>query len=265
MRHRVGLSFVTCPRLSMGVRLSSLVLFLLPSLACSTLFAPRPRAEWSAGANNVVIQATSMGGMMPEPNPMPLARLWGDGRLVWVVGSSSGGRRVLVATLTPDQMRRLLQTFVDDGFFGWKDSYSPGVVYDAGSTCLTVSLITVSKSVCETLSGAPAQFHDLVSLVASGAGTTGTDFVPDRGYLKVTPLTGAPAAGSNSLVIAWPGDQLGLPLADVGEGKWVEGDAVRLAWGAMNANPLNPILREGDVEYGAQLLVAGVTGEEPPQ
>ncbi len=272
MQHPRRLSFVTCPRLSTGIRLSSpahilpwaFVLFVLPSLACVTLFPPRPRVAWNADASNLVIQAASGGGMMFEPNPMPLARLWGDGRLVWVVGDGTGGRRVLAATLTPDQMRRLLQTFVDDGFFGWKDSYSPGVVYDAPSTCLGVSLTGVSKSVCETLSGAPARFHDLLDLVGSGAGATGADFVPERGYLRVTRLDEAPAARNNGPVTAWPGDQLGLHLADVGDGQWVQGDALRLAWGAVNANPLNPILREGAVEFQVQVLVAGVTGIEPP-
>lgn len=246
------------------LRLSSFVFFLsLPALACNTLLPPRPPVEWNNVSNNVVIQASSGGGMLLEPNPMPVARLWGDGRLIWAASGNTGGRRVQIATLTPDQMRKLLQTFVDAGFFGWKDSYGPGVVYDAPSTCLTVSLKSLSKSVCETISGAPARFHDLLAELGSGAGATGTDFVPDRGYLRVTPL--GPASGQGgSPIIAWPSQKFGLRLADVGEGQWIDGDAVRLAWGAVNANPLNPILQDGDVYYQAQLLVSGVTGMEPP-
>jgi hypothetical protein len=242
------------------LRLSALVILILPTLACS-LFAPRPTVEWDPAADNTVIQASISGGMVLEPNPMPVARLWGDGRLIWAESDAGGARHVRVATLTPGQMRQLLQTFVDDGFFGWQDNYSPGVVYDAGSTCLTVSLASVSKSVCETVSGAPASFHDLFDLLAGGAGATGADFVPDRGYLRVTPLGTAPQTGGP--VVAWPAEQLKLRLADVGQGQWIDGDALRLAWGAVNANPLAPILRDGDDAYQAQLYVENVMGRPP--
>jgi hypothetical protein len=255
MKHRSLILFV--------LRLSSFVALVLPALACNTLFPPRPPVEWNNVPDNVVIQASSGGGMVYEPNPMPVARLWGDGRLIWAVGGYTSSRRVQIATLTPDQVRQLLQTFVDDGFFGWKDSYSPGVVYDAPSTCITVSLSSVTKTVCETLSGAPARFHDLLDRLASGAGAPGTDYVPDRGYLVVKPVGKALLPGGG-LVVAWPGAKLGLRLADVGEGKWIVGEALRLAWGAVNANPMNPILQDGDVYYQAQLLVANVTAMEPP-
>ena len=263
MKHYRRLKFVARPHLSMGVRLSSFVLFILPSLACATLLPPRPPVTWNNAANNVVIQANGGGGMLYQPNPMPVARLWGDGRLVWVVGGTSGGRSVKIASLTPGQMRALLQTFLDDGFFGWKDNYSPGVVYDAPSTCISVSLPSVSKSVCETLSGAPARFQDLLSRLASGAGATGADYVPDSGYLRVTPLGTAVGPGGGP-IIAWPGERLGVRLADVGQGRWIEGEALRLAWGAVNADPLNPVLQDGDIYYRAQMLVANVTGIEPP-
>jgi hypothetical protein len=242
--------------------ISFAVLLLLPSLACGGFFPPRPRVEWNAAPSSVVIQATSGGGMLYEPNPMPLARLWGDGRLIWAMDDSSGGRRVMIATLTANQVRQLLQTIVDDGFFGWKDSYSPGQVYDAPSTCLSVSLSSVSKSVCQTLSGAPAQFEDLLSRVGTGDGAAGAEYVPDRGYLRVKLLGDAPAG--NGQVTAWPGDSLGLHLAGVGDGRWIDGEALRLAWAAVNADPLDPILQEGGVYYQAQVLVAGVTGLEPP-
>src|SRR5258708_23727417 len=106
------------PSISFVLRLLSFVVFILPALACSTssLFPPRPRVEWNNGPNNVVIQASSGGGMLYEPNPMPAARLWGDGRLIWVVGDANGGRRGLIATRTPHPMRQLLQTLVDDAF-----------------------------------------------------------------------------------------------------------------------------------------------------
>jgi hypothetical protein len=248
--------------LSIVCRLSSIVLFFLPALACNTLFPPRPPVAWNADPASVILQGSTGGGMLYEPNPMPFVRLRGDGQLIWVVGTGSG-RQVKTAQLGSDQVRQVLQTVVDDGFFGWKDSYRPGVVYHAPETCLTVSLSSGSKSVCEILSGAPARFHDLLSWLGSGAGATGSDFVPQRGYLKVTPLGSGPAQGGQPAV-AWPSQQLGLRLAGVGAGQWVEGDALRLAWNVMNNDPLNPVLQDGDSYYQLQLLVPGVTGLEPP-
>jgi|SRR5579859_3133921 len=240
----------------------SFVVFVLPALACNTFFPPRPAVAWNTTHADVVIEASSGGGMLFEPNPMPFARLRGDGQLIWVE-SSGAARQVKVANLTTRQVRQLLQTIVDAGFFGWKDNYSPGVVYDAPSTCLTVSLASVTKSVCQTLSGAPARFEDLLGLVGTGAGATGADYVPERGYLKVTPEGSGPTGGG-PLAVAWPSQQLGLKLADVGQGQWINGDALRLAWTVVNKNPLNPILQDGDTYYQAQLLVSGVTGIEPP-
>src|ERR1700687_1959620 len=100
------ITFVTRPHLSMRVRLSSpaprlfvgFVLLVLPALACTTLFPPHPPVDWNAAPNNVVIQASSGGGMLYEPNPMPFARLRGDGQLIWVEGvGTNGGRRVVGA------------------------------------------------------------------------------------------------------------------------------------------------------------------------
>jgi hypothetical protein len=244
----------------------SLVVLLLPSLACNTLLPPRPAVEWNHSATAVIAELQIGGGMLYEPNPMPVSRLWGDGRLVWVNGDASGQRRVRVANLTPDQVQKLLQAFVDAGFFGWKDSYSPGVVYDAPSTCLRVSLTTFSKSVCEMLSGAPARFHDLGALLAvEGAGLTGADYVPTRGYLRVKLVDLAQVQG-NPPVTTWPAATAGVSLEQIAAsgGQWIEGNPLALARHAVNANPLNPVLQDGDRYYQAQVLIAGVTAMEPP-
>ena len=236
----------------------------LAALACNTLLPPRPPLEWNPDPTNLVVQASSSGGMLPDPNNVPGARLWGDGRLVWAEFDSSGGRLVQTRTLTPDEMRALLQRIENDGFFGWKDQYSPGQVFDAPSTCVTVWLTSQSKSTCEILSGAPAGFERLYADLASGAGQAGNDLAPERGYFSVMSLGPAAGAGSGP-VTDWPGEALGLPLDQALGGVWIEGAALQAAWQAVNANSLYPLLREGDTLYTARLLAPGVTLADPPE
>lgn len=246
----------------------SLIFLLFASLACNTLLPPRPAIEWDSAPDRLIVQAYTGGGMLYEPNAMPDARLWGDGRLVWVTYAGSGARQVFTATLTPDEVRALLASFVDAGFFGWDDHYSPGLVYDAPSTCLNVTLLSEVKSVCETLSGAPRAFGRLYNEVAGGAGhaNTAAPFVPARGYLRITPL-GPTLPSGNAITAEWPAAALGLALADLAnsEGAWLEGEALALAWEATNAEPLYPILHDGEGYYQAQLMVEGVTTSQPPE
>jgi hypothetical protein len=203
--------------------------------------------------------------MLYEPNAIYSARLWGDGRLIWLTYDSPiGARAVWTATLTPEAMTTLLQDFVRAGFFGWDDHYSPGLVYDAPSTCLRVTLATLAHGVCETISGAPVRFRELFSLAASGAGQAGVSYIPERGYLTLLPLGGRPPG---SLAAGWSPEITGLPLAEAAAtgGLWLEGDALAFVWQTVNASPLQPVFRDGESYYTAQLLIPGVTVIAPPE
>jgi hypothetical protein len=160
-------------------------------------------------------------------------------------------------------MSNLLNEFVGAGFFGWDDHYSPGRVYDAPSTCLRVTLSSASHGVCETISGAPVRFRELFSLLASGAGQAGAPYVPERGYLLLTPLFGGPPGSSPA---GWSPDATGHSLAEAAAtgGLWLEGDALAFVWAVVNGNPLQPVFWDGESYYAAQLLIPGVTVIAPP-
>ncbi len=232
----------------------------LASLACNAVLLPRPAVEWDHSPEFLVAVAQTGGGMMFDANPLPDARLWGNGRLVWVDEDQSGARQVFAAQLSETEMTALLQQFVDAGFFGWKDSYSPGPVMDAPSSCLWVELQSADKSVCEVLSGAPAKFWDLYGALASGAGVSGAVFIPERGYLQAQPFP----ADSTTAATDWDAVALGVSLRDIGQGRWVEGKAAARAWEIVNTNHWDPVAREGETLYTLTLLVPGVTTLEPP-
>jgi hypothetical protein len=232
---------------------------LLAALACNTLLPPRPPIEWNASPDTVAAEAHTGGGMLYEPNLTYHARLWGDGRLIWTEYDGQGGRELLVTTLSAADMTALLQDFVDAGFFGWDNTYSPGLVYDAPASCLSVSLAAAYQSVCEVLEGAPRQFWPLYSRLASGAGGTASPYLPERAYLSLTP------AGPTATALPWPAE-LSPALADIASqgGAWIDGRALAFAWDLVNAEPLQPILSEGDAYFSVQLLVPGVTVIAPP-
>ena len=236
-------------------------------LACNTLLPPRPAIAWDTSASALIVEANTGGGMLYEPNALPDARLWGDGRLVWVAYDGTGGRAVLTATLTPAEMQAALKDIVDAAFFDWDDHYSPGVVYDAPSTCLRVWLASDSQSVCETVSGAPRAFGRLYSHLAQGAGhaASATPFVPERGFLSLTPL-GASLPHGAAATAEWP-TSLGLPLDAIASspGQWLTGEALAFAWNTTNRQPLYPILHDGNAYYQAQLRVPGVTTLQPDE
>jgi len=235
---------------------------LLAALACNTLLPPRPELKWDTSPDAVIIETYVTGGMMPinyQMNSIPEARVWGDGRILWVEWEG-GGRRVLEGRLAEAEMRALLQKISDAGFFGWENFYQPrGRIYDAATTTLTVNLLNTRKSVSEYFSGAPAKFHELTAYLSAGAGATGADFTPVRAYLTALPV-GDPSIKADYV---WPEERAGFTLAEATGGRYVEGEALAFAWQVVNQN-LNAVVESGGRRYRLLVQVPGVSLEAPP-
>lgn len=250
------------PRLSLPA-LGALAALLCSQLACNTLFPPRPKVEWDTDPGVLVIRASFGGGLVPQNfalNAIPDAQVWGDGHLVWVDYGTNGERRVLEGDLTPDQLEAFLTRAVNAGFFGWENVYSNPDVYDAGTQCLSLSLLSESKSVCEYYEGAPRAYHQLYNDLAGGLDLDGTDYVPARGYLTAQRMGDS---YSQPVALHWPVDSLGLSLGDAQGGVWVEGEALKLAWRTVNTN-LYSVVQEGEAYYQLIVQVPGVSQSEPP-
>ena len=182
--------------------------------------------------------------------------------MIWVEQSGGGERRVLEGRLTTDELKALLQRIADDGFFGWTDNYADYSVTDMASQCLSVELTSESKSVCEYYKGTPKAFHELYAYLADGAGVTGTDYVPARGYLTAIPqaYSGQPAPPVD---LHWPAASLRFSLSEVVNGKWVEGEALELAWRVVNMKLWGGVVQDGDVYYQLTVQIPGVSQNEP--
>jgi hypothetical protein len=246
----------------MRPRLALLLLFSV-TLACNTLAPPRPAVEWDPSPTAVVLSATYCCGLVPlyyGENYIPDAQIYGDGRIVWVEDLEGGARRVNTGTLSAAELEALLQSVVDAGFFGWADNYANYNVTDLPNKCLHIFLTGATKSVCEYYEGAPAAFHELYREAANGAGAQASEFVPAEGVLSVSPTT-EPYNVTVEDYLDWDPAVTGLSLATVTTPQTVDGNALALAWRAVNRNTWSPLVREGDVYY---YLVVGVPGLNAP-
>ncbi len=240
---------------------SAIGVLALASLACATLSpAPVPDLVWDPSADVEVVYYDCGGGMEPDnsyANAITPLRIWGDGRALWTGSSDPGARRVLTTQFSSDELKAVLQHIADAGFFGWRGSYAPAEpVMDAGSCALTVSLVGSTKTVVvDDFGDPPAGYRDLVSWLVGGAGATGVDYVPERGYLLASLLLdyAGPADAS------WPAEGIdGVRLSDAQSGLLVSGQALETAWSIVNSGPYVIVESDG-AHYLIAVQVEGIT------
>jgi hypothetical protein len=226
-----------------------------------------PPLVWEKDPQAVVISATFCCGFVPQlavTNYIPEAQIWGDGRIVWVVQEDTGSRSVFQAQLAPEEVSALLEQIAGAGFFGWEARYGDFTVSDLADQCLQVNLESGSTAVCEYYKGAPQAFHELYDFITSGAGKRGGIYTPETGYLTVNELGPAVQAGPIDTSVDWDAAGLELSLDEVGDGVWIKGPALELAWQAVNARPWLPMVKNGDRLYEIGLQIPGLSREAPP-
>ena len=86
------------------------------------------------------------------------------------------------------------------------------------------------------------------------------EFAPTTAYLKV--YSQGTALGSEAY--HWPAESLGFSLYDVGNGKWIEGEALAFAWRVVNENYYTPIESNG-ASFQLAVQVPGASFLEPPK
>ena len=239
-------------------------LLALALLSCRIL-SPAPDLTWDPSPDALIIRATGDGGMEPVVAPInriPFAQVWGDGRIIWTISQADGAREVMRGQLTQAQLTALLEEFAREGFFRWKNHYSPkDMVYDSSTTSLYVNLLEESKRVSEYHDGAPKGFYKLIGRVKSGAGAEGQPYVPVRGYLGARLLT--PANDVDPSTPVWDPEALGVDLAHVAEeGLWVEGAPLAAAWEIVNRAYWHPLVVQGDQQYLLTLQMPELTGRK---
>lgn len=219
--------------------------------------------EWDHSPDESIISLSQGGGLVPLAsmyNDFPEAQVWGDGRIIWQTSGANHERLVWQGQLSEAEMTGLLQTFADKGFFRLDSYYRPkDEIYDASTTSLQLNLLEDRYHVSEYHSGAPRKFHELVSLMSSGAGAAGAPYAPQSGF-----LTAAPQNRAADELPLWD-TAVGLTLADAEEGVWLEGEALAQAWALVNQKYWWPLAAEGEQVYELYLQIPELTGREPEQ
>ena len=227
---------------------------------------PRPEVVWSRDPVAVIVSGTFCCGFttpLVPLNYLPDFQIWGDGRYIWVTTNAENPtRQVLQGQLTEDQLTSILEKAINAGFFGWEDRYENLMISDLADQCLTINLESVIKSVCEYASGAPEAFHSLYDSLAAGSGIAGADYIPTEGFLTSFPYpeeAAQPVQESDIL-----SEETFFSLSEAVNGMWIEGEALVQAWNAINADPWNATVRQGDTFYNISLQIPGLSMNEPP-
>jgi len=244
----------------------------LPSPATTTTRSPdQPTAQpsgpfWDTSPTARIIRlygGWSMAGACNPTNYYILqAQVWGDGRIIWVQ-SDGIARRVFEGKLTTDQMKSLLRHIVEAGFFGWEDKYNALGGNSYSPRYLSVNLIGQSKEISEH-GAAPDAFYELRDFISNGVGVAGHEFAPVRGYLTATSFPWATEEEQERLPL-WPDHAAGFTLDQVGNGRYVEGEALAAVWQAVNQNPRACVLVKSNGQvYAVAVQIPEVSFSEPP-
>lgn len=223
--------------------------------------------RWNQDPAALIISATFCCGFTTQLVPLNYladASVWGDGRMVWVEYSQNdGSRRVLEGHLTQEQLQAFLQKAAEAGFFSWEDRYADESIADIPDQCLSIQLESQTKQVCEYAKGAPAAFHQLYDEIAGGAGATGTDYVPEKGYFQALKVEGE-LSPTTSADTVWSPETMGFSLEEAIQGRWLEGETLKKAWDMVNANWQGVIIQEGDTFYQISIQIPDISFTQPP-
>ncbi len=219
------------------------------------LFLPlKVAAEWDVSPETCVITVGYLGEI--DYNYIPDVRIWGDGRIVWVEYDTKGNRKVLQGYLSQDETTELVNRLIDAGFFNkyrrlnWR-------IPEFGSY-ISVNLTNVQHQVVtDPLSGYNnEQVLGLTDFLQSGAGVTGTEFIPTTGRLVASPLEKVGFPQDSKANYYWPDEQFGYSLGE-GYNEQITGEELKLAWEIVNSP--TPLVESMGEVYWIALIIPGVS------
>ena len=164
-----------------------------------------PKAIWDSSPDTLII-SYELGPTEIPYGYIPDFRIWGDGRIVWVINEDDT-RKVFEGYLQPNEMKTLIEKFVDAGYFNW---FGGG-----GGNSYDYMRIRLSGKERDGLLDTNEEISKLVDYIKSGAGVKPKEFLPTIGYLYVFPIEETEYNYNNITVeYVWPEDKFGFALED---------------------------------------------------
>lgn len=241
---------------------AALLIYLLLLTACRLEITPIV-VDWDHAPGTLVVEADTVGGPISYEatlNHVPHARVWGDGRVVWVERRDDGSSVVWEGHLPQEALSNLLRFVVEEGFFDWQDHYQPqGPADNLPFSHITVNMIDRSKTVSQYFEGAPVGFWRIYRRIGQDV-PDAHPLTPQRGLLRAWPRDDSPAT---TPAIPWPADA-GFALADVVVAtRWIEGPLVAFVWDGLRQRSDEALFADGGVRYALTLQVPGLSWREP--
>ena len=137
-----------------------------------------PKAEWDTSPDSVIISFQPGIGEI-DYGYIPDFRVWEDGYIVWVEYGFDYTRRVFEGHLSQNDLKELIEKFVDAGFFHWFEY--------GGTSVSSISIQLLHRNQINALD-ANKEILRLVDYLKSGAGVDRKEFFPTIGYLAILPI-----------------------------------------------------------------------------
>jgi hypothetical protein len=147
--------------------------------------------EYDPSPGNLLVEMRTGGGLpTPWVDGISEFKLYGDGRVIARPGGDE--RKPMVeGKLTPGQVRALLKSISDTGFFNLKEEYADRKIMDGTTRRITVNLKDEKKQVMVYMKD--VKEFDAAAKVILGYPLGDTqEYVPEKGYLWVQKSSEAP-------------------------------------------------------------------------
>jgi len=243
-----------------------LMAYIASLVACRIDIVPLT-VEWDPDPEALIVEIDTFGGPVPQPqalNHIPDARIWGDGRIVWVERQKDASRVVRQGQLSKQELTQLARFVVEEGFFDWHEHYQPdNPPPDMPTSHITVNLADQSQTVSQYFGGAPAGFWRIYDRIQTLV-PDGEPLAPQRGWLRAWPHeTDLP----DDEMLPWPTDA-GFTLSEATDaGRWIKAPILTLVWDALNRSggyaTTRAVFREGEKAYSLTVQVSGISLYEP--
>lgn len=213
------------------IKLSPLVLLISSCFIFFFIYkykSENPKIEWNTSAENVVISYQYFGEI--DYGYIPDFRVWGDGYIVWVE-KDDFSRNVYEGYLSQTELHKLLEQFVDAGFYNWFNDTDFSIY-------VGINLLTGYK---QKSIDANEKISQLVNYLLSGAGVEAKEFIPTIGYFYVFPIEKTAYFNYEVIPYQWPQEKFKVNFNFFEDtfpnGKAITGHELAYVWKIVNNSP----------------------------